>query len=325
METNTELAAKKTILLDFEKPIEKLQAKVDALIQGPSNTSAQKTNLKKQQDALQVELKKIFSHLTHWQKTQVARHPDRPYALDYLAHIASNFTELHGDRRFGDDPALVCGIGKIGNFKVAVVAHQKDRLEPIKRNFGMANPEGYRKALRVMELAEKFGLPIITMIDTPGAFPGKGGEERGQAEAIATNLRVMSALKVPIICIVTGEGGSGGALGIGVGDRIFMLEHAVYSVISPESFASIIWRDAALKEKGAEALKHDAKTALKFKLIDGIIPEPIGGAHRDHVAMAAAVEKTILKELVTLSKMSVTKLLAERRKKFAQMGVYKKS
>lgn len=313
-------------LLDFEKEVEKFQQSLNHLIKvnkAKPLTALQKKKLEQNRKQLQEKLKKIYSGLNNWQKTLVARHPNRPYALDYIHYLCSKFVELHGDRKFSDDPSFVCGIGQIDGVRIAIVANQKDRLDPMKRNFGMGNPEGYRKALRVFKLAEKFKLPIITMIDTPGAYPGMGGEERGQAEAIASNLKEMSAIAVPIICVVIGEGGSGGALGIGVGDRILMLEHSIYSVISPESCASIIWRDASQKELAAIALKNDAHTSLKFKLIDTIIPEPIGGAHRDPEKMAKTLKKTILKNIEELDKIKVTKLIAERRKKFIRMGEWK--
>jgi acetyl-CoA carboxylase carboxyl transferase subunit alpha len=255
---------------------------------------------------------------------QLARHPLRPYSLDYITRISSNFQELHGDRRFADDEAIVTGLGKIGNFHLAIIGQQKGRStkENLKRNFGMPHPEGYRKALRVMELAAKFGRPILTLIDTPGAHPGVGAEERGQAEAIAHNLFVMSSLPVPIIAVVIGEGGSGGALALGVADRVLMLENAIYSVISPEGCASILYRDASKNQTAAEALKLTAKDLSKLGLIDKIIPEPVGGAHSDYDACAENVKRAVITALEELRDKSPEELVDDRREKYRKMGYW---
>jgi acetyl-CoA carboxylase carboxyl transferase subunit alpha len=263
-----------------------------------------------------------FTKLTPWQKTQVARHPNRPYMLDYVAALFTEFVEVHGDRRYGDDPALVTGFALYKDRPVAVIGHQKgrDTKQKIYRNFGMPKPEGYRKALRVMKLAEKFGRPVFTFVDTPGAYPGLDAEERGQAEAIAFNLREMSAIRTPIIVNVTGEGGSGGALAIAVGDRVNMLEHAVYSVISPEGCASILWRDAARAEEAATAMKITALDLEGFGIIDAIVPEPPGGAHSDWDAIFRAMDAVLGRQLDELSAMPMDALVAARYDKFRAMG-----
>jgi acetyl-CoA carboxylase carboxyl transferase subunit alpha len=260
--------------------------------------------------------------LTPWEKTQVARHPARPYTLDYVQALCSEFTELHGDRRFGDDPALVCGFALYHERPVAVVGHQKgrDTKQKIHRNFGMPKPEGYRKALRVMRLAEKFGRPILTFVDTPGAYPGVDAEERGQAEAIARNLREMATLRVPIIVNVTGEGGSGGALAIAVGDRVNMLENAIYSVISPEGCASILWRDPGRAEQAANAMKITAPDLKGMGLVDEIVPEPPGGAHADPEALFASLDRLIEAQLKELSALDAAALVDRRYQKFRLMG-----
>jgi len=310
--------------LDFEKPIFELEEKIQEMkkLNDAVELSSEIIRLEKKVEKLK---KVIYSKLTRWQKVQIARHPLRPYTLDYIYKIGKEFIELHGDRHFGDDKAIVGGIGKLENYKVAFIGHQKgrDTKENIMRNFGMPNPEGYRKALRIMNLAEKFNLPIITFLDTPGAFPGIEAEERGQAEAIARNLFEMSKLEVPIIVCIIGEGASGGALGIGVGDRILMMENAWFSVISPESCSSILWRSWDYKEQAAEALKLTAPDLLKLKIIDRIIPEPLGGAHKDPDAAAQNLKKAILEELEILIKMKKDKLLKERYKKLASYGFYK--
>jgi acetyl-CoA carboxylase carboxyl transferase subunit alpha len=263
-----------------------------------------------------------FTKLTPWQKTQVARHPSRPYFLDYVSALLSEFVEVHGDRRYGDDPALVAGFAQYKDRPIAVMGHQKgrDTKQKIYRNFGMPNPEGYRKALRVMRLAEKFGRPIVTFVDTPGAYPGLDAEERGQAEGIAVNLREMARLRVPILVNVTGEGGSGGALAIAVGDRVNMLEHAVYSVITPEGCASILWRDSRRAEEAATAMKITAGDLMGFGLIDEIVPEPAGGAHVDHEATFRALRQVLDRQLPELAARPADELVAGRQRKFRDMG-----
>jgi acetyl-CoA carboxylase carboxyl transferase subunit alpha len=263
-----------------------------------------------------------FTKLTPWQKTQIARHPNRPYMLDYVSALFTEFVEVHGDRRYGDDPALVTGFALYKDRPVALVGHQKgrDTKQKIYRNFGMPKPEGYRKAMRVMKLAEKFGRPIFTFVDTPGAYPGLDAEERGQAEAIAFNLREMSAVRTPIVVLVTGEGGSGGALAIAVGDRVNMLEHAVYSVISPEGCASILWRDAGRAEEAATAMKITAPDLERFGIIDAIIPEPPGGAHSDWDAMFRGVDAVLTRQLAELLALPIDALMAARYDKFRNMG-----
>jgi acetyl-CoA carboxylase carboxyl transferase subunit alpha len=314
------------VLLDFEKPIAELESKLADMKQlaGGSDDS-----VKKAIQALEkkiVELKKeTFENLTGWQRVQLSRHPDRPYALDYIYEITSDFIELHGDRNVGDDKAMIGGLGTIDGQTFMLIGQQKGRNTKQRqmRNFGMANPEGYRKALRLMKIAEKFNKPIVTFIDTPGAFPGLEAEERGQGEAIARNLKEMFMLKVPVICIIIGEGASGGALGIAIGDRVFMLENTWYSVISPESCSSILWRSWDYKEQAAEVLKLTAKDMKSNKLIDGIIAEPLGGAHTDMKWMAAKVKATILQTIVELRKLPIDELTSQRVDKFCAMGVVK--
>ena len=270
------------------------------------------------------DLKKdIFSKLTRWQKVQLSRHPNRPYFLDYIYKMTDEFIEIHGDRFSKDDKAMVGGFGKVDGKTIMFIGHQKGRntKERQYRNFGMANPEGYRKALRLMKMAEKFNKPIVCLIDTPGAYPGIEAEERGQAEAIARNIKEMTTLKVPVICIIIGEGASGGALGIGVGDKIFMMEFTWYSVISPESCSSILWRSWDYKEKAADALKLTSKDLLKQKIIDGIIKEPLGGAHNDPNKAAKKLKKKIIEELDILEKINTKKRINERINKFSSMGV----
>lgn len=266
----------------------------------------------------------IYRNLTRWQRVQIARHPDRPYTLDYITHCLSDFVELHGDRNFRDDPAIVGGLASLGDTRVVVVGHQKgrDTKSNLYRNFGMPNPEGYRKAHRLFALAERFGLPVICFLDTPGAYPGLEAEERGQAEAIARNLFQMAALKVPIVIVIIGEGASGGALGIGVGDRILMLENAWYSVIAPESCSSILWRSWEYKEQAAEALKLTAPDLVDVGIVDRIIPEPVGGAHRDPEAMFTTMQSVLREELSVLGSTSTHDLVTKRRKKFYAMGVW---
>ncbi|MDG1724627.1 MAG: acetyl-CoA carboxylase carboxyltransferase subunit alpha [Bacteroidia bacterium] len=313
------------VLLDFEKPLEELYEQLDKAQEthekgkvDMSDTVAQLTK------KINNEKKNLYKDLTGWQKVQISRHPDRPYTLDYISSIAKNFVELHGDRNVGDDKAMVGGLAQIDNIKVMIVGQQKGRTTKQRqyRNFGMPNPEGYRKALRLMKMAEKFNLPVICLIDTPGAFPGLEAEERGQGEAIAKNLMVMSTLKVPIICVVIGEGASGGALGIGVGDRVLMLENTWYSVISPESCSSILWRSWDYKEKAAEALNLTADQMLKNKLIDGIIPEPFGGAHNNPEVMSKTLKSELKKHIKELTELKAPKLVSDRIKKFSKMGSY---
>jgi acetyl-CoA carboxylase carboxyl transferase subunit alpha len=307
--------------LEFEKPIAELEKKIDELnaltLQG-LNISADVAKLEERVEAMRAD---IFSNLSRWQTAQVARHINRPFTLDYIKHMFTDFTELHGDRNFGDDHAIVGGLARFEGQPVMVVGHQKgrDTKEKVYRNFGMPNPEGYRKALRLMQMAEQFKLPVITFVDTPGAYPGIGAEERGQAEAIARNLREMAALRTPIIVCITGEGGSGGALAIAVGDRILMLEHSVYAVISPEGCAAILWSDGTKGEQAAEALKPTAKDIIKLGVIDEIIKEPVGGAHRDHEETARNMKEAIARNLAELNKLSGDELVESRYKKFRAM------
>lgn len=317
-----------TYYLDFEKPIQELEIKIEELKKLSDDSDIDLTQEIKRLNKKLKELKnEIFSNLTPWQKTQIARHPERPYTLDYISMIFEDFIELHGDRRFGDDPAIIAGVGKIEGISYAVVGHQKGRTikERIHRNFGQAHPEGYRKALRIMKLAERFSIPVITMIDTPGAFPGIGAEERGQAEAIATNLMEMSLIKTPLIGFVIGEGGSGGALALSVCDRIFMLEHAIYSVISPEGCAAILWKkdtEVGVEEyaKAAEQLKLTAQDLKKFGIIDDIIPEPLGGAHRDPQEVGKKIKAKILSVTQELIKIPSEELVKKRYEKFRKIG-----
>jgi acetyl-CoA carboxylase carboxyl transferase subunit alpha len=311
--------------LDFEKPIADLEKKIEELTELSNTTdkalSADIESLKKKVDELREN---IFSNLTRWQKVQLARHPDRPYTLDYIYKITENFIELHGDRYHSDDKAVVGGLATIDGKSVMIIGQQKGRDTNSRkyRNFGMANPEGYRKAFRLMKLAEKFKVPVITLLDTPGAFPGLEAEERGQAEAIAKNLKLMAVLKVPIITIVIGEGASGGALGIGMGNEVYMMENTWYSVISPESCSSILWKTWDYKEQAAAVLKLTADDLVELDIIDGVIKEPVGGAHRDYNAAAAAVKKQINESLKRLSKLSAAKLVDQRIEKYSKMGVW---
>jgi len=315
--------------LDFEKPIEELDTKIQEL---KRLTDSQEIDITSEIRKLEKKAKDlrsdIFASLTAWQRTQIARHPERPYTLDYIGMMAADFVEMHGDRRFGDDPAIVGGIGTISGIPMVIIGHQKGRgtKERIYRNFGQPNPEGYRKALRLMKLAERFRRPVLTLIDTPGAYPGIGAEERGQAEAIANNLMEMARLKTQVITIVIGEGGSGGALGLSVCDRLYMLENSIYSVISPEGCAAILWRKGG-KEVGladynraADALKLTAPDLKALKIIDDVIPEPLGGAHRDPEAVVAAMTDVILKSLEALKGKTGAKLIEERYRKFKKIG-----
>lgn len=314
------------MLLDFEKPIAELESKLIDMKELAKTSDVDVTATVDQLEKKIVKLKKeTFSNLTRWQRVQLSRHPERPYTLDYIYEITNDFIELHGDRTVKDDKAMVGGFGNIGSQTVMFIGQQKGRSTKQRqmRNFGMANPEGYRKALRLMKMAEKFNKPIVTLIDTPGAFPGLEAEERGQGEAIARNLKEMTMLKVPVICIVIGEGASGGALGIAIGDRVLMMENTWYSVISPESCSSILWRSWDYKEQAAEALKLTAEDMLKNKLIDGIIKEPLGGAHTDLNKSSAELKKVILKELKDLSAMKPQERINQRIEKFSSMGSYK--
>ncbi|GBD86461.1 acetyl-coenzyme A carboxylase carboxyl transferase subunit alpha [bacterium BMS3Abin03] len=310
-------------ILDFEKPIYELEEKLDEMRQSSGNLDIGKDIARLEAKVSQLK-QELYKGLSRWQRVQLARHPDRPFTLDYIHLMTEDFIELHGDRHFADDKAIIGGFAKLDKFKVMIIGHQKgrDTKSNVYRNFGMANPEGYRKALRLMKLAEKFNKPVITLIDTPGAYPGLGAEERGQAEAIAKNLFEMSKLRVPIIVVIIGEGASGGALGIGVGNRILMLENCWYSVISPESCSSILWRTWDYKEQAAEALKLTAPDLLEQKIIDRIIPEPLGGAHKDHNAAAETLKSVLLEELVELVKIKPDKLIEARLEKFGAMGEY---
>ena len=311
--------------LEFEKDIYEIERRIEEL--KSIGTGAQ-LDIEKEIRTLERKVKrkliKLYRDLSPWQRVQVARHPNRPYTLDYVRHMITDFVEFRGDRRFGDDRAIVAGIGRFEGITVAVVGHQKGRStkENIERNFGMPHPEGYRKALRVMKLAEKFGFPILTFVDTPGAYPGVGAEERGQAEAIGENLYEMVNLKVPIVVSVIGEGGSGGALAISVGDRILMQENAIYAVISPEGCASILWRDSGKAPLAAEALKLTARDLKELGVIDEIVKEPIGGAHRDHRLAANILKRAIRRNLRELLKMPLDELLEKRYHKYRTIGVF---
>ena len=311
--------------LDFEQPIKELYEQIDQtkkLAEKNSRIDYSQT-IRQLEESVFEKRKNITEHLTPWQRVQLSRHPDRPYTLKYIDKIVTNFIELHGDRNVKDDKAMVGGLGEIGGETVMIIGQQKGINTKTRqlRNFGMANPEGYRKALRLMKLAEKFNKPVITLIDTPGAYPGMEAEERGQGEAIARNLKEMFMLKVPVICIVVGEGASGGALGIAIGDRVLMLENSWYSVISPENCSAILWRSWDFKEQAAELLKLTSKDMYGLKLIDGVIKEPLGGAHTDIKWMASEVKKTILKLYKELAKLPVDQLINERIEKFSNMGV----
>jgi acetyl-CoA carboxylase carboxyl transferase subunit alpha len=307
--------------LEFEKPIFEIEKRLEELRTYSPNNKREIDKLERKRKHLQDDL---FKSLTPWQITQIARHPQRPYTLDYIELICDEFIELHGDRSFKDDLAIVGGIAKIDGQSVIVVGHQKGRTtkEKITRNFGMPHPEGFRKALRLMRMAERFVFPVITLIDTPGAYPGIGAEERGQAEAIAENLETMSSLKVPIVTVVIGEGGSGGALALGVGDRVLMMEYAVYSTISPEGCAAILWKDGSKAELAAKALKLTSKNLLKLKVIDGIIKEPPGCAHKDYKAASKNLKEAIMNNLKPLLDLPVDTLREERYKKFREMGQF---
>ena len=312
--------------LEFEQPIAELEAKIEELryVSDDSevNLSEEVSKLVEKKESLTAS---IFAKLSSWQIAQLARHPMRPYTADYLSHIAPDFQELHGDRMFADDPAIVGGIGRLDGRAVMFIGHQKgrDTKERVRRNYGMPKPEGYRKAQRLMRLAEKFQLPIVTFIDTPGAYPGVGAEERGQSEAIAYSLYLMSRLRTPIISVVIGEGGSGGALAIGVGDRLLMLQYGVYSVISPEGCASILWKSAEKAEEAAEAMRITADNLSEFGLVDEVLPEPLGAAHRDPGGMAEVIRDALIKHLDDLEQKPVDELLAERQARLANYGEFK--
>ena len=310
--------------LDFEQPLLEIEAKIKQLKNDPERTAKSEASVIKLEKDYIDQTKKIFNSLSDWQISQLARHPLRPYTLDYIPSLFTSFEELHGDRMFGDDPAIISGIAKIDEFDFMFIGHQKgrDAKEKVKRNFGMPKPEGYRKALRIMKLAEKFNLPIITFIDTPGAYPGIDAESRNQSQAIAENLYVMSNLKVPIISVIIGEGGSGGALAIGVCDKLGMLQNSIYSVISPEGCASILWKDAKKAELAADALCITASKLLEFKLIDTIIPEPSGGAHRDYGAMTSSLKMNLLSMLAELASMDIEELLLKRKQKLESYGKF---
>ncbi len=311
--------------LDFEKPIADLDKKIEELTlftsSGNIDLEEEILKLHKKADQLRAE---IYSRLTPWQKVQISRHPNRPYTLDYIEAILTDFNELHGDRGFADDPAIVCGMARLDGMPVVVVGHQKGRTtkERLYRNFGQPNPEGYRKALRVMKFAEKFKKPLITFVDTQGAYPGIGAEERGQGESIARNLYVMSDLKIPIVTIVIGEGGSGGALALGVADRVLMLEHATYSVISPEGCAAILWNNGSKANEAADLLKITAQDLFHMKVIDEMVEEPIGGAHRDPRRAAELLKEAIIRNMTEIKNVPPSELVRLRYEKFRAMGIF---
>jgi acetyl-CoA carboxylase carboxyl transferase subunit alpha len=314
--------------LEFEQPIAELQAKISELRfvtdDSDINISQEIQTLEKKAENL---TNSIFGKLSAWQISQLSRHPNRPYTLDYIERMFSDFEFLHGDRAYSDDQPIIGGIGRLDGKPVMVIGQQKgrDTREKIKRNFGMPRPEGYRKALRLMKMAEKFKMPLLTLVDTPGAYPGIGAEERGQSEAIAKNLFALSDLKTPIICTVIGEGGSGGALAICVGDRVNMLQYSTYSVISPEGCASILWKSAEKASQAAEALGITAERLLSFNLVDKIIPEPLGGAHRDHDQIAATLKQNLIESVEVLESISIDKLLDQRYQKLMAFGQYKEA
>jgi acetyl-CoA carboxylase carboxyl transferase subunit alpha len=311
--------------LDFERPLITLEARIDALRRDdrPGNRS----EAERLEERLQRLQRKVFGKLTAWQRVQLARHPRRPYTLDLIRLLAEDFVELHGDRFFGDDHAIVGGLARFEGRPIVIVGHQKgrDTEDKLHRNFGMPHPEGYRKALRLMQLAGRFRKPVLTLIDTPGAYPGVGAEERGQAEAIARNLREMAGLPTPIVAVVTGEGGSGGALALGVADRVLMLEHAIYSVISPEGCAAILWEDASRAKDAAEVLRITAPDLLKLGVIDDVVPEPPGGAHRNWPAAAQAIQRAVGSALSELVPLSASELVQQRYAKFRRMGIFEET
>ena len=314
--------------LEFEQPIAELEAKIEALKfvgeDSELNIGEEVGRLRKKSEAL---TKSLFANLSAWQVTQLARHPMRPYTLDYVGYLLTDFQELHGDRMYADDRAIVGGIGRLEGQPIVLIGHQKgrDTKERVYRNYGMARPEGYRKAQRLMKLAEKFSLPVVTLIDTAGAYPGVGAEERGQSEAIARSLLIASGLKTPIVSIVTGEGGSGGALAIGVADRLMMLQYSVYSVISPEGCASILWKTSEKAEAAAEAMGLTAERLQKLELIDEVVPEPLGGAHRNPEAMAETLKNALLAAIAELKQLPPDELVRRRRQRLAAPGVYREA
>ena len=312
--------------LDFEQPLLELETRL-ATLQAQEDSPRLREDIAKLEERLERQRQKTYASLTAWQRTQLARHPKRPHARDYIRVLFDDFIELHGDRLYGDDAAIVSGLARFEGQGVVVIGHQKgrDTREKIARNFGMPHPEGYRKALRLMQLAEKFGKPVLTFIDTPGAYPGLGAEERGQAEAIARNLREMAGLRTPIVAVVTGEGGSGGALAIGMGNRVLMLEYAIYSVISPEGCAAILWGDAARAPDAAESMKITAPDLVRLGVIDAIVPEPVGGAHRDWDGAAAHLRAALRSHLGDLASKSGDALVAERYEKFRRMGAFEEA
>ena len=312
--------------LEFEKPLLELENRIAELRASEEPLEA-RDEIAKLEERLARQQQRVYSSLTAWQRAQIARHPKRPHTLDLVNLLLEDWVELHGDRVFGDDKAIVGGLATFDGEPVVLIGHQKgrDTRENIARNFGMPHPEGYRKALRLMQLAGKFGKPIITFIDTPGAYPGLGAEERGQAEAIARNLREMAGLRTPVICVVTGEGGSGGALAIGVGNRVLMLEYAIYSVISPEGCAAILWGDAAKAPEAAELMRVTAPDLLKLGVIDAIVPEPVGGGHRNWEATAASLRTALRDQLWQLKSKSEAELIEERHEKFRRIGVFEET
>ena len=314
--------------LEFEQPIAELEAKIEELrFVGDDSEININEEVARLRDKSETLTKSIFSKLSAWQVAQVARHPSRPYTLDYLARISPDFQELHGDRMYADDPAIIGGVGRIDGRAVMFIGHQKgrDTKERVRRNYGMPKPEGYRKAQRLMKMAEKFGLPIVTLIDTPGAYPGVGAEERGQSEAIAYSLFLMAGLKTPIISVVIGEGGSGGALAIGVGDRLLMLQYGIYSVISPEGCASILWKSAEKAEDAAEAMRITADNLSRFGLVDDVLEEPLGGAHRNPEGMAEVIRNALTRQLDELEQVPTDQLLENRQRRLASFGQFKEA
>ncbi|HET7226773.1 MAG TPA: acetyl-CoA carboxylase carboxyltransferase subunit alpha [Candidatus Eisenbacteria bacterium] len=315
-----------TTWLDFERPVLELEEKIRELKEHAAERGIDAdediAELEKRADSLRRE---IYAGLTPWQRVQLAKHPKRPYTLDYVERIFTDWTELHGDRHFGDDPAIVGGLALLEDAPVMVIGHQKgrDTKENIHRRFGMANPEGYRKALRLMQLAERFQVPVVTLVDTVGAYPGLGGEERGQAEAIAVNLREMARLRIPTIAVILGEGGSGGAIALAVSDVVLMFENAIYSVISPEGCAAILWRDGKKAPQAAEALKLTADDLVRLGVVDGVLPEPLGGAHRDPDAAASALRAALLQRLAELTPLDPDVRAGRRLEKFRRMGVFR--
>jgi acetyl-CoA carboxylase carboxyl transferase subunit alpha len=309
--------------LEFEKPLAEIESRIVQLRAGEPN-AVSRAEIARLEDRLGRLQQKIYSHLTAWQRAQIARHPKRPHTLDLIGLLLEDFVELHGDRLYGDDRAIVGGLARFDGMPVVVVGHQKgrDTRENIARNFGMPHPEGYRKALRLMQLGAKFAAPVLTFIDTPGAYPGIGAEERGQAEAIARNLREMAGLATPVVCVVTGEGGSGGALAIGVGNRVLMLEYAIYSVISPEGCAAILWGDGAKAPEAAALMRVTAPDLLRLGVIDAIVPEPVGGAHRNWEQTAASLRSALRDQLWQLRRRSGEQLVEERYERFRRIGVF---